>query len=75
MNADGGFPLQAPHGLRHTLLGWNTQPQMYMVGHGMPLDHFDAHLVAEFPHDLANILAERAKDLSLSRFLSGMMRL
>ena len=62
MNADGGFPLQPPHGIRPTLLGGNAQAQMSMVGHGIPLDHFDTHLVAEFPQDLAHIRAERAKD-------------
>src|SRR5215813_9653888 len=41
---------------------------MHMVGHGMPLDQFDPHLVAEFPQDLANILAERAKDCFLPIF-------
>src|SRR5919109_1775838 len=42
--------------------------QMHMVRHGMPLDQFDTHLVAEFPQDLANILAERAKDCFLPIF-------
>src|SRR5206468_8555044 len=53
---------------RHTILGGNAQTQMYMVGHGMPLNQFDTHLVAEFPQDLANILAERAKDCFLPIF-------
>src|SRR6267143_444362 len=68
MNADSGFPFQPPHGIRHTILGGNAQTQMYMIGHGMPLDQFDSHLVAEFPQDLANILAERAKDCFLPIF-------
>jgi hypothetical protein len=38
---------------------------MHMVSHGMPLDPFDTHLIAEFPQDLANILAERTKDCFL----------
>ena len=41
---------------------------MYMVGHGMALDQFDTHLGAEFPQDLANILAERPKDCFLPLF-------
>jgi hypothetical protein len=65
MNADGRFPFQPPHSIRHTLLGWNAQTPMDMVGHGMPLDHFDAHLLAEFPQDFANVFAERAKDCFL----------
>src|SRR4030095_16486541 len=62
MNADGGFPFQAPHSIRHTILGGNAQTQMHMVGHGMPFDQLDAHLMAEFPQNLADVLAERAKD-------------
>ena len=38
---------------------------MYMVGHGMPCDQLDAHLLAEFPQNLADVLAERAKDCFL----------
>src|SRR4030095_12060298 len=68
MNADGGFPFQPPHGIRHTILGGNAQTQMYVVGHGMPLDQFDTHLVTKLPQDLANILAERAKDCFLPIF-------
>src|SRR5438128_11331523 len=44
INADGGFPFQPPHGMRHTLLGGNAQTQVSMVGHGMPLNQFDTHL-------------------------------
>ena len=68
MNADGGFPFQAPHSIRHTLLGGNAQTQMHMVGHGMPFDQLDAHLMAEFPQNLADVLAERAKDCFLRDF-------
>jgi hypothetical protein len=68
MKADGGFPFQPPHGIRHTILWGNAQTQMYVVGHGMPLDQFDTHLVAELPQDLAHILAERAKDCFLPIF-------
>ena len=62
MNADGGFPLQAPHSIRHTLLGGNAQTQRHMVGHGMPFNQLDAHVLAEFPQNRADVLAERAKD-------------
>src|SRR2546430_15131196 len=65
MNADGGFPFQPPHGIRHPILGWNAQTQMHMVGHGMPLDSFNAHVIAECSQDLPNVLAERAKDCFL----------
>src|SRR5712691_874200 len=65
MNADSGFPFQPPYSIRHTILGWNAQTQMPMVGHGIPLDQFDTHLIAEFPQDLADVLAERAKDCFL----------
>src|SRR4029450_9191459 len=41
---------------------------MHMVGHGMPLDQFEAHLLAEFPQDRANVLAERATDCFLPIF-------
>ena len=63
-----GFPFQAPHSIRHTLLGGNAQTQMHMVGHGMPFDQLDAHLMAEFPQNLADVLAERAKDCFLRVF-------
>src|ERR1700704_391842 len=49
MNADSGFPFQPPDSIRHTILGGNAQTQMHMVGHGMLLDQFDTHLLAEFP--------------------------
>jgi len=76
MHADGGFPLQAPHSIRHTLLGGNAQTQMHLVGHGMPFDQLEAHLIAQFPQDLANVLAERAKDcfLPLWRYTYCMSR-
>jgi hypothetical protein len=41
---------------------------MHMVGHGMPLDQFNTHLLAEFSQDLADILAERPKDCFLPIF-------
>jgi hypothetical protein len=62
MHADSGFAFQPPDSIRHTLLGGNAQTQMHMVRHGMPFDQLDTHLIAEFPQDLANVLAERAKD-------------
>src|SRR5919201_1582186 len=65
MNADGRFPFQSPYRIRHTVLGWNAQAQMHMVGHSMPLDQFDTHLLAEFPQDLADVLTERTKDCFL----------
>src|SRR5437763_1678395 len=65
VNTDGRFPFQAPHDIGHTILGGNAQTQMHIVGHGMPLNQFDAHLIAEFPQDLANVLAECAKDCFL----------
>src|SRR6266566_2211215 len=68
MNADSGFPLQPSDSIRHTVFGGHAQTQMHMVRHGMPLDQFDAHLIAEFPQDLANVLAERAKDCFLPIF-------
>src|SRR5919109_2217413 len=43
MNADGGFPFQPPHGIRHTILGGHAQTPMDMVGHGRPCDPFDTH--------------------------------
>src|SRR5215467_2946193 len=33
MNADRRFSFQPPYRMRHTILGWNTQTQMHMVGH------------------------------------------
>ena len=68
MHADGGFPFQPPYRIRHPLLGGNAQTQMHMVGHGMPFDQLDAHLMAEFPQNLADVLAERAKDCFLPIF-------
>ncbi len=65
MKADGGFPFQAPHRLRHPLLGGNAQTHMPMVGHGMPFDQLEAHVMAAFPQHLAEVLAERAKDCFL----------
>jgi len=65
MNAAGRFPFQPPYSIRHTILGWNAQAQMYMVGHSMPLDQFDTHLIAEFPQELADVLTERTKDCLL----------
>src|SRR5262249_17454159 len=62
MNADSGFAFQPPYRIRHTILGGNAQTQMHMVRHGMPLDQCDTHLITEFPQNLANVLAERAKD-------------
>ena len=62
MHADGGFPLQAPHSIRHTLLGGHAQTHMPMVGHGMPFDQLDAHWLAEYPQNLSDVRAERAKD-------------
>src|SRR5215470_19654606 len=41
---------------------------MHMVGHGMPLDQFDTHLLAEFPQDLADVLTECTKDCFLPIF-------
>src|SRR5215468_1345511 len=58
MNADGRFPFQPPYRIRHTILGWNAQAQMHMVGRSMALDQFDTHLSAEFPQDLADVLTE-----------------
>jgi hypothetical protein len=49
MKADGRFPFQSPYRIRHTVLGWNTQAQMPMVGHRMPLDQCDTHGLAERP--------------------------
>src|SRR5687768_1307490 len=49
MNTDSGFPFQPPYRIRHTILRRNAQTQMHMVRHGMPLDQFDTHLIAEFP--------------------------
>src|SRR5215510_6317193 len=68
MNADRRFAFQPPYRIRHTILGWNTQTQMHMVGHSMPLDQFDPHLRAKFPQDLADVLAERTKDCFLPIF-------
>ena len=68
MHAEGGFPFQPSYRMRHTVLGRHAQTHMHMVGHGMSLDQFDAHLLAEFPQDLANVLAECAKDCFLSLF-------
>ncbi len=65
MNAAGRFPFQPPYSIRHTILGWNAQTQMHMVGHGIPLDQFDTHLIAEFPQELADVLTERTKDCLL----------
>ena len=59
------FPFNRPTAFATLYLGGNAQTQRYMVGHGMPLDHFDAHWLAEFSQDLANVLAERAKDCFL----------
>jgi hypothetical protein len=49
MNADRGCPFQPPDSICHTLRGWNAPTQMHMVGHRMPLDQVDTHLIAEFP--------------------------
>ena len=38
---------------------------MHMIGHGMPLDQCDTHLIAEFPQELADVLTERTKDCLL----------
>ena len=38
---------------------------MHLIGHGMPLDPFDAHVIAEFPQALTDVRAERAKDCFL----------
>ena len=62
MHAEGSFPLQPPYGIRHTILGWNAQTPRHLVGHGMPLDPCEAHVIAACPQDLANVLAERPKD-------------
>jgi hypothetical protein len=49
MNAYSGFPFQPPANICPILLEVNAQTQMYMVGHGMPLNQFDPHVMAEFP--------------------------
>src|SRR5215213_1557422 len=49
MHADSGFPFQPPDSICPTRLGWNAQTQRHMVGHRMPLDQVDTHLIAEFP--------------------------
>ena len=62
LHADGGLPLQAPHSMRHPILGGHAQPPRPMVGQGLPCDPLDAPGLAECPPNRAAVLAGDAKD-------------
>ena len=68
VKTDGRCPFQPAHRIGHTIFGGNTQTKMHMIRHRMAFDSLDAHVVTEFPEDLADIFPERAKDCLLAIF-------
>ena len=68
VNADRRFSFQPADRIGHTVLRRNAHTEVHMIRHRMAFDPLDAHLVTEFPEDLADIFPERAKDCLLAVF-------
>jgi hypothetical protein len=68
VNADRRFSFQPADRIGHTVLRRNAHTEVHMIRHRMAFDQLDAHLVTEFPEDLADIFPERAKDCLLAVF-------